>query len=577
MKTHNSSLSRIAAIEKQASISPNWFRFKVGIFAVTAEAIFQLTLIAPWVFLLGFGALWYRHTWFIGLAIVAVLVIWWALQPSMHIEGQSISRDNSPQLYALLDEIVANTDALTIHEIRIDDSFNAGALELGHGWIPGKVRRILILGGPLIATLSTQSLKAVIAHEMGHFSRKHGRLGHWIYRARLGWSNAASYNDENDSLIDKGVSQLGRLFLHWFNDYAFVHSRLCEYEADAIASQVVGAHDFIAALAELNVAGKGFHSDALSGHTALNVQDIDIPTNLWLLKAKHVKSAPLPYKSFEDSWNEPAALNDTHPTISQRGAALGCGMETVWLALSNGLFTQAGDCDSQGYVSAAKEYAAKQSIQWRLDHARLTTQNQLNWQPSNLSIDHQTYFDALELIRDGNPKAVTILQELRESNPSWVAATRGALTTMPQQWLEAEERERNIRLLQQAYERRSNARYLWLQSFFENTEKLEAIDPNVLQVLKACISAHPHIEAAAGNHSIASTEDGKRNYPIVFFWIRVDPKKILENLSNDETIAQQIANQIQEIAGADVIAAVVPTYTTEPEPRWVSKLSRTNP
>jgi Zn-dependent protease with chaperone function len=566
------SLQRIAALEKQASAWPQWFRFKVGFFAVTAEILFQITLVAPWVLLLGSSIFWFRHPLFITLVAVVVLTIWWALQPSMPIDGYTVTQDNAPGLYEVLNEVVRDTNALKIHEIRIDNRFNAGALELGHGWIPGKVRRILILGGPLVASLSAPSLKAVIAHEIGHFSRHHGRLGHWVYRARLGWQQSASYDHPDNSLIDQGVARIGKLFLQWFNDYAFVHSRLCEYEADAMAAKIVGAPTLALALAELHIAAQRFHDDKMCGYAQLNLEHSEMPENIWTIAAHNIKQAPLTHTTFMACWQEPPASDDTHPALSQRALALGCHGDDVWQALSRGAFANTGSCSDTGLTLAAQDDIKDQALTWRLDHARLTMQKQLAWQASNTSADHQTFTDALEKIRLHDAAAVMALQTLITTNPSWAAAARGALASAPQQWLTPEEREKNLQLWDAAIQRRSQAKAQWFQAFFDNTASLDALEYNTLQVLSACIAAHPYIEAAAAGQSVAPSADKKRNYPIVMVWIRVNPEPLQKAATTDDAIAIQIAYQIQHIAGPNVLIVVKPSYTTESKPSWANRL-----
>ncbi len=572
MPINNPSIQRIAALEQQASASPRWFRYRVGFFAVAAEILFQLSLVAPWVLLLALGIFWFQHPVFICLAIIVVLIIWWALQPSLHVDGYAVTRDNAPQLYALLDEVIRGTDALTIHEIRIDHRLNAGALELGHGWIPGKVRRILILGGPLIASLSAPSLKAVIAHELGHFSRQHGSLGHWIYRARIGWSQAANYDHPDNSLIDQGVARFGKLFLGWFNDYAFVHSRLCEYEADAVAAQMVGAQALAVALAEINIAVQRFHDDTMCGHTQLQLEHSEIPENLWAITSRNIKLPPLTHIAFMACWEEPPALNDTHPAISQRAQALGCDPDIVWQALSQGVFASTGHFTDLGLVLAAQNDARQRAITWALDHARLAIQKQLAWQPRDISADHQNFADALEKIKNHDPSAVGELQTLISTQPSWAAAARQAIASAPQQWLSTQEREKNLQLWDLAIERRIQAQQAWIKDFFENTNKLESLESNTVQVLAACIAAHPYIETAAIGRSHAQSSDKNRSYPIVMAWIRINPKKMHQALTSDDAVATEIAHQIQTIAGANVLAIVQPSYTTENQPSWVNRL-----
>jgi hypothetical protein len=100
----------------------------------------------------------------------------------------AVPRGQAAGLMALVEALRQRLDAPPIDEVRLDDEgFTAGVLELGLGFFRWRTRRILCLGVPFLAAVDETALRAVTAHELGHFSRRHGRLGHWLYRARGAW------------------------------------------------------------------------------------------------------------------------------------------------------------------------------------------------------------------------------------------------------------------------------------------------------------------------------------------------------------------------------------------------------
>ena len=120
------------------------------------------------------------------------------------------------------------TDGLSVAEF--DAELNASAAETRGLFGVLGTRRVLTLGVPLLGTLSREELMAVIAHEYGHFSRRHGRLGHWLYRARVGWLRYAEHVDESDSTFYRAAAWYAARFVPYFSARSFVHSRQCEYE-----------------------------------------------------------------------------------------------------------------------------------------------------------------------------------------------------------------------------------------------------------------------------------------------------------------------------------------------------------
>jgi Zn-dependent protease with chaperone function len=566
--------SRVVAVEKLASESPRWFRFKVGLIAVCAELLFQITLITPLIFIFGIGPLFFPYPLFIGSALIGVISMWWAIQPSFYINAEKVNRNEAPSLYAMLDDVVAKANALEIHEIRIDGDFNAGALELGRGWIPGKVRRVLILGGPLIASLSQASLKAVIAHEIGHFSKQHGKLGHWVYRARLGWASNASRNEKHDSVLDKGMATFAGKFLQWFDDYAFVYSRHCEYEADAIAAKIVGASNFAAALLEVELTGRRYHNDSATGQDALNRMYSEMPENIWRIKARSIKTSPFLETDLAQIWEAPPKLNDTHPPLSHRSDALSCDISVVRSHMTSEIFRQTGGCEDIGYENAALAHKAKNALEWQLDHARLMSIELIGWKSEGSSAERIFFSEACELLDKKDKSAIAGLKNLIKTNPSWTTSVREKFASIPQQWLEYEDRESNLRLLDIAYEKRISATDLWFTDFYENKQKFSMVQPEVIQVLTACIQVHPHIEGAGIAQSTAFLDNGKRSYPLVLCWIKVNAKTLHEKHLSDDFVAEQIARQIEKIVGGNVLSVVIPSFSTESEPSWVSQLAR---
>ncbi len=120
--------------------------------------------------------------------------------------GQAVPREQAAGLMALVDELRQRLDVPPIDEVRLeDDEFNAGVLELGPSVFRWRTRRILSLGVPFLAAVDAAALRGVIAHELGHFSRRHGRFGHWLYQARAAWLWRAWAADPLDSPLEPAL------------------------------------------------------------------------------------------------------------------------------------------------------------------------------------------------------------------------------------------------------------------------------------------------------------------------------------------------------------------------------------
>src|SRR5204862_8332753 len=122
----------------------------------------------------------------------------------------------------------------------------------------GSCRNHLLLGRPLLESLSPAAVNGVLAHDFAPLSREHGRLTHWLYRLRRSWDRVFETNFRHPKF--RGEVSLRILiskFVDWFwprfNAHAFVFSRLTEYEADALAAQIAGKENIASALLPLRL------------------------------------------------------------------------------------------------------------------------------------------------------------------------------------------------------------------------------------------------------------------------------------------------------------------------------------
>ncbi|WP_377158047.1 M48 family metallopeptidase [Roseateles sp. UC29_93] len=237
----------------ETGIAPVW----LALIALAASFFHQLMLLVPAALVTLAPAAVFDNWLFWGAGVLAFVLMAWLAQPSWHGSPHRLTREQAPRLYARVDEMTDAIGAPRLHAIAIDNSINAGALEEHRGVSLRPTRRVLILGLPLLRLLDTAAAEAVIAHELGHFSRRHGRLGHWLYRTRAAWTAwAASVREDEDdsSPWDRAGANFAELFLPWFSRASEAHSRRCEFEADALAAQWASPEALARALLLIEIA-----------------------------------------------------------------------------------------------------------------------------------------------------------------------------------------------------------------------------------------------------------------------------------------------------------------------------------
>lgn len=335
--------------------------------ALGAAVLNQLFWLMPLALMLGLPALWWGNAFIAGLAVVAFLVLAWVLQPRQPSPPHELRPDEAPQLFERVNALADALQAPRVHAIALDDELNAGALELNRGVSLRPVRRVLVLGRPLLAALDVPAAEAVIAHELGHFSRRHGRLGHWLYRTRQSWEALSRLEDgdapaADSSAWERAAAGFANRFLPWFDRLSLAHMRRCEFEADALAAQVARPAELARALVLLQ---RLQAPRALIGDTVRRRWMRDHAEPSADLLAREVAA-----------WREAAqgvdAVQDTsgsgtHPPLVQRLAALGVAApDESWPSAS-----AAADWLPEAVAQGAPADVAAALLRWRMGHRLL--------------------------------------------------------------------------------------------------------------------------------------------------------------------------------------------------------------
>lgn len=256
----------------------------------------------------------------------------WAVVRALHVRlqppsGIPLTAAEAPQLFATIERLRATLHAGPVHQVLVTPEFNAAISQISHFGPIGPCRNVLILGLPLMKSLTREQFESVIAHELGHLAGGHARSGNWIYRLRLIWARLEA------SLTEDGPWGSGviRGFLRWyiprFNAISFPFARANEYEADAAAVRATSPRVASQALTSVHVMGAyleekywpTIHSEARE-HAA---PDGFKPYAQFV--AHGVADVPVPER---DRWQAlamatPTSAADTHPSLADRIRAMG--------------------------------------------------------------------------------------------------------------------------------------------------------------------------------------------------------------------------------------------------------------
>jgi Zn-dependent protease with chaperone function len=190
-------------------------------------------------------------------AAAMVVAFWKVLRTKPELpDGVRVERSHAPELWASIEELAKKVGTRAPDEIQLIPEVNAAVTEDAKwlGIVGG--RRYLLIGTPLLQTFTVDQLRAVLAHELGHYSNNHTRLGALSYRGRMMIVNTVQRLDGIISWLMLGYARV----------YILVESsvsRRQEFEADLASARLAGKGALASALGELPVLGQawGFYLD----------------------------------------------------------------------------------------------------------------------------------------------------------------------------------------------------------------------------------------------------------------------------------------------------------------------------
>lgn len=377
----------VRRLDREANEDPGRYRRRVGLLAGLGYAyvlgvvllLVASTAVVVWLattatfailkFVLPLGA----------LVIIILRALWVKIPPP---EGIGLSRNDVQPLWRVIDELREKVAGPKVHKLLLDGQLNAAIVQLPRLGPLGWYRNYLIVGLPLMQALDEEEFRSVVAHELGHLSKSHGRFSAWIYHLRLTWARLVSALEQEEHW----GTFIFRRFFGWyapfFSAYTFALARSHEYEADLAAAEATSPNAAARALVGVVVADfaldesywPAVYERARTENappatafypmgSALAEARKDARTEAWLRRAL----------------DAPSGTADTHPSLSDRLRALGVppGQELALLAEGSGgsAIGLLGEDEEQLFEVLDQEWRSEVTPGWRehrehLQHAR---------------------------------------------------------------------------------------------------------------------------------------------------------------------------------------------------------------
>lgn len=187
--------------------------------------------------------------------VIGAGTIAWSILPrrnQVEAPGPRLEPSDHPDLFTEIEKIAQDVDQEMPAEVYLVPDVNAFVAERG-GFLGIGSRRIMGLGLPLLQHLTVSQLRAVLAHEFGHYHGGDTKLSPWIYRTRTTIVRTAQ-NLGDGSWLQKPFIWYGKLFLR----ITHAISRHQEFIADRLAAQTAGATALVEGLQTVHKIGSAF-------------------------------------------------------------------------------------------------------------------------------------------------------------------------------------------------------------------------------------------------------------------------------------------------------------------------------
>jgi len=324
--------SLVRKLEPQARENPSKYRRKILLLAGLGYAYIAFLLclflgLAGLVVLLALKGL--------ALLLLKLLIpigaLFWAVLRSLWVhfeppEGIPLRRADAPELFRLIGDVNKTIRGPRLHAVLLTGDANAGVVQVPRaGGLLG-ARNYLVLGLPYLQALSVDEFRAVVAHELGHLSRRHGRFGAFVYRVRATWFRLLAAFEERKSIWTGLVRRFFEWYVPYFNAYTLPLARQQELEADEASVHAASREAAASSLVAVSLAARWLDEDYWPRVFRGAVEEPAPPRSAFapltreLGEAKRFGNVEAWYRDLLEVETD---VGDSHPSVAERLRNLG--------------------------------------------------------------------------------------------------------------------------------------------------------------------------------------------------------------------------------------------------------------
>ncbi|WP_162240448.1 MULTISPECIES: M48 family metallopeptidase [unclassified Acidovorax] len=579
-------------------------KLKLIVLCLLAEGIYYILALVPVVPFTLLSAIFYPPTTALMIGATLFLVVVWAIQPDPIDDRDAMAVAPGSVLQQWVHALSAAVDGGRIHRIVLTDEVNASAY-VSPGFMGLGARRTLRIGLPLLQCLSSHEVKAVVAHELGHFSRQHNRAGHWVYRVRYKWGiYLLAHRSDADGFIQSAQKLVARWFIPYFLHQSSAWSHQCEYEADACAQRAGLAGSLIDALVKVELHQHIEQHVMQQDWVQWKLQSDSPPPNILETTLEHIQryAAPAFAPMLAAAQARPTRLYDTHPRLQQRADHLCVTIEPPqWHGVCAGAEAFPNDWASifQAHQAA---WVGKHRDAWYFAHYRLRwLQAQADAHPNDVALQavamaslstSTTAVDALRALVADHPANAYLNYELGcalldsddEDGVDYLQAAVRLNKKMAVPALRRISEHRLQRDCAQAIERsirKLDAALRWTDAFFDRdlwsrfaNEPLEPLPAAARGLFRDAVRANPRIDGCWVGSLQSRPIDGHQ-FKINLVVFRMDGSGELSPHHTEDRMKAHMAHLLETVTRPDELTCVKAVFYTEPlNPRLLQNINK---
>lgn len=579
-------------------------KFRLLVLCIFVESIYYILALVPAAMITWLCAVFYSPKPALLAGATLFLVVLWANRPDPIDDRDAIAVAPGSVLHRWVTELSKTVGQCKIHHIVLTEELNASAY-VSPGFLGFGARKTLRIGLPLLQYLSSDEVKSVVAHELGHFSRQHDRVGQWIYRVRYKWSIfLLSRRSEQDGFIQSLQKLAARRFIPAFLRQSSAWSHQCEYEADDCAKRAGLAKCLIDALVKMELHEHIQHHAMQKDWVQWKLQSDTPPQNI--LETILTKVQFYAEESFASTLTtaktRPLSLYDTHPRLQQRADHLCVAIEPPqWNSVCAGV-----EAFPDSWAPIFRDYQTswinKHQHSWCFDHYRMRWLHaEAEANPGDLvlqavataSLSASTAaLDALRamvathpsdaylnyelgraLLEGNHEEGIQHLQTAIRLNKKIAAVALQRISDYHLSRDNADTIERSIRKLDAAlgWTSRFIDENLWTR--FAN-EPLEPLCATARNLFRDAISENPHIDGCWVGSLPSKQIDGFQ-FKINLVIFRMDGSVEFTPHSTEDHMRAHMAHLLETVIKPDELVYVKAVFYTEPmNPKLLQNINR---